>query len=259
MNYNTRAKYYNYYRKADKRLTKKIIQLLDLKPGSTILDVGAGTGNYSVSMHDMGYNIISLEPEKKMIEQCTDTKIQWLHSSVESIPLYNNSVDGAIIINAIHHFSDIHKAFKELKRVIGKGSVIIVTFDSHIACKQWIFDYWPELIEYELSNYLDFNILKHHIVDSTGGKLVEYTYKLPYDFDDIFAATLWKRPQLLLEHKDIRYAMSIFSSLDNETFNNGLNKLKLDIISHNWEKKYTYLLDKDEWDVGCRLLKLTIF
>ena len=49
MNFDVRAKYYNYYRKADDRLTKKMIELLDLEPDSTILDVGAGTGNYSTS------------------------------------------------------------------------------------------------------------------------------------------------------------------------------------------------------------------
>jgi len=259
MNFDVRAKYYNYYRKADIRLTKKVIELLDMEPNSTLLDVGAGTGNYSISMLNMGYNVIALEPEKKMIEQCSDNRIKWINSSVDHIPLPNNSIDGAIIVNAIHHFKDIKGAFQELKRVAGKGPIVIITFDPNIACKQWVFDYWPELVKYEYSHYLDFDVLKQCIIAATGGKLEEYIYKLPYDFEDTFAASLWKRPHLLLEHDDLRYSMSIFSSMDDKSFNDGLNKLKRDIISHNWENKYYYLLDKTEWDVGCRLLKLTIF
>lgn len=259
MNFDIRAKYYNYYRKADVRLTREIIKLLDIKSNSTILDVGAGTGNYSTSILDMGYNVIALEPEKKMIEQCSDNRLKWINSSVDNIPLQNNSVDGAIIVNAIHHFKDVQESFLELKRVVRKGPIVIVTFDPNIACRQWIFDYWPELIEYECSNYLNLDVLKRCIIDSTGGQLQEYIYKLPYDFEDIFSASLWRRPNLLLEHDDMKYAMSIFSSMDDKSFNDGFNKLKHDIIFHNWEDKYYYLLNEDEWDVGCRLLKIMMF
>lgn len=259
MTFNVRAKYYNYYRKADVRLTKRIIELLDCEPPSTLLDVGAGTGNYSISMLNIGYNLIALEPEEKMSAQCSDQRIQWVHSSAEHILLPDKSVDSAIIINAIHHFKDIKGAFQELKRVVRKGPVIIVTFDPNIACKQWVFDYWPELVEYEHSHYLDFDVLKQYILDSTGGKLEEYIYELPFDFEDTFAASLWKRPHLLLEHANLKYSMSIFSSMDDKSFNDGLNKLKRDLLTHNWENKYHYLLNKTEWDVGCRLLKLMIF
>ena len=258
MNFDIRAKYYNRYRKADIRLVKEIIKLLDVKSNATILDVGAGTGNYSVSMTDMGYHIVALEPEKRMMDQCSDSRIKWIHSSVYSIPLENSSVDGAVIINAIHHFEDIKKAFQELKRVIGKGTIVILTFDSTIACKQWVFDYWPTLVEYECTNYLEFEFLKYCVVNATKGKLSEYIYKLPYDFEDVFSASLWKRPNLLWEYRDIRYAMSLFESLDEASFQKGLNRLKYDVENHNWEKKYAYLLNESEWDVGCRLLKLII-
>lgn len=258
MNFDVRAKYYNQYRRADIRLVREVIKLLDIEPNSTILDVGAGTGNYSVPMTDMGYNIIALEPEKRMMEQCSDNRIKWIQSSVCDIPLEDSSVDGAIIINAIHHFENINRAFQELKRVVGKGTIVIFTFDSAVACKQWIFDYWPALIEYECANYLEFSFLKHCIVNTTGGKLSEYIYKLPYDFKDVFSASLWKRPSLLWENSDIKYAMSLFESLDEAYFCEGINRLKYDVEYHNWEKKYAYLLDEDEWDVGCRLLKLII-
>lgn len=258
MNFDMRAQYYNRYRKPDVRLTKKMIKLLDLKSNSTILDVGAGTGNYSISMLDMGYNVIALEPEKKMIEQCTDSRVQWINSSVYDIPLQNSFIDAAVIVNAIHHFKNIKKAFQELKRVIGQGTIVIVTFDPDIATKQWIFDYWPILIEYEYSNYFCINKLKELIINSIGVEIEEYIYKLPYDFKDIFSASLWKRPEMLLNNADLKYAMSIFNFMNEKSFNTGLQKLKDDITFHDWEKKYHYLIDEEEWDVGCRLLKLTI-
>lgn len=258
MDFDIRAKYYNRYRKADTRLVKEIIRLLDVKSNSTILDVGAGTGNYSVSIADMGYHIMALEPEKKMIDQCSDNRINWINSSVYSIPLENNSVDGAIIINVIHHFKDIERAFQEIKRVVGKGTIVILTFDSAIACKQWIFDYWPALVEYEYTNYMEFEYLKCCLVNVTKGELSEYIFKLPYDFEDLFSASLWKRPNLLWEYGDIKNAMSLFESLDEASFQKGLSRLKYDVENHNWENKYAYLLNENEWDVGCRLLKLII-
>ena len=259
MSFDIRAKYYNIYRKADMRLTREIIKLTGAKSDSLILDVGAGTGNYSISLINMGYNVIALEPEKGMIEQCFDKRVNWICSSVYKIPLANNSVDTAIIVNAIHHFKDLEMAFLELKRVVGKGTIIIFTFDPDIACKQWIFEYWPSLVKYEHSNYLPINKLKYQILNAVGGNLEEYIYKLPSDFEDVFSAALWKRPSLLLESSEIKYAMSIFNSLDDTSFNCGLSKLRQDFISRKWEKKNQELLYVYEWDVGCRLLKLEIF
>ena len=53
MNFDVRAKYYNYYRKADIRLTKKVIELLDMEPNSCLLikQLSVTSNSYICSGH----------------------------------------------------------------------------------------------------------------------------------------------------------------------------------------------------------------
>ena len=60
--YNSIGHGYNYTRKPDRRIVETIVNLLDLLPGKTIADIGAGTGNYSNEIADRGYKIVAIEP-----------------------------------------------------------------------------------------------------------------------------------------------------------------------------------------------------
>lgn len=232
-----------------------MINISGAKPESVILDVGAGTGNYAISLLERGYHVTALEPEIEMIKQCTDASVKWLNATVYDIPLKDYTVDIAFVVNAIHHFRNVDNAFRELKRVIGSGTVVIFTFDPDIACRQWFFDYWPELMSYERTSYLPLERLKEILRISTGGSMTEYVYQLPNDFEDLFAAALWRRPKLL-QDSNLRHVMSIFQSIDDISFYHGYHNLMCDVESGDWEKRYSELIKANEWDVGCRLLKL---
>ncbi|MCI3922153.1 hypothetical protein MO973_18150 [Paenibacillus sp. TRM 82003] len=52
MKYDQIGKTYNRTRMPDQRITERIISYLGQPPGSTIIDIGAGTGNYG---YDCGY------------------------------------------------------------------------------------------------------------------------------------------------------------------------------------------------------------
>jgi len=60
---------YNQNRTADHRVLAVIKELLELPSGSTIADVGAGTGNYSNALADLGYKLEAVEPSMEMRRQ----------------------------------------------------------------------------------------------------------------------------------------------------------------------------------------------
>ena len=258
MNFDARSEIYNKYRKADWRLTNKIVDLLSLEKGSIIADIGAGTGNYSIAIQNQGYQVIAIEPSIKMIEECSDSRnILFVNSPAENILLNDNIVDGTIIINAIHHFKNLAQAFYEVNRISKPGPLLILTFDPMICRKIWLYDYWPHLRTYIDEYYLNINILKELLRKIFDTEIEEIAYNIPIDFEDTFASALWGRPHLLLEEKR-RSAMSLFNFMDSKQLKYGLKRLENDLLTKKWEKKYSYLSGLDSYDVGYRFLLLHI-
>jgi hypothetical protein len=58
--YNRIGKKYNLYRRGDERIIHTLIDLLGLPKKSFILDVGAGTGNYSLGLCERGIQRLGL-------------------------------------------------------------------------------------------------------------------------------------------------------------------------------------------------------
>ncbi len=139
---------YTKNRSADPRITREIATLLDLPPGSIIADIGAGVGNYSNALADLGYDVKAVEPSKQMREQATPSShVQWLEGAAESIPLPANSVHGVIAILSIHHFASIRDAASEFHRILPTGPVVIFTLDPREGEPFWFRDYFPEIYD----------------------------------------------------------------------------------------------------------------
>jgi SAM-dependent methyltransferase len=86
--YNHIGKTYNTTRHADTRIAQRIVQELDINTPATILDIGAGTGNYSYELANMGYRVIAMEPSEVMRTQGKQHRnIIWKEGVAESIPL----------------------------------------------------------------------------------------------------------------------------------------------------------------------------
>lgn len=67
--YNSIGSHYNSNRSADSSVTPIIKELLGLTEGSIVADIGAGTGNYSNALADLGYRIKAVEPSEEMRKQ----------------------------------------------------------------------------------------------------------------------------------------------------------------------------------------------
>ncbi|MEK3808137.1 class I SAM-dependent methyltransferase [Bacillus sp. FSL H8-0547] len=127
-----------------------MLQELGVKPFSTILDIGAGTGNYSYELADSGYDVIALQPSKIMRTQARKHKNpNWKEGFAEQIPLEDNSVDGIVCTLASHHFQDLSLCFREMKRVLkDDGKIVIFTLDPRLCNEDcWLFDYFKSILE----------------------------------------------------------------------------------------------------------------
>ena len=240
---------YNRTRSADKRIVSELVRLLGLQKGTTIADVGAGTGNYSIAMAKAGYKIKAIEPSTAMISHSLqDLDVEWLVGCAENIPLRTGSVDAAISILALAHFSDIEHSFSEMARISNNGPIVIFSFDPEIGKRTWMYDYFPFFWDL----FSDIPTAKEMV--NILGRYTNLTpqiipFELPSDLTDNFAAAAWKNPHLYLE-PEYRNNISSFRMTDPQIVDKSVKQLASDLESGRWNQLYGNVQHLDKYDAG---------
>ena len=229
---------YSNLRKADPRIAAQIHAALG--DAKTVLNVGAGTGNYEPTDRQ----VTALEPSAEMIAQRPAGSAPVVQGHAEALPFADNSFDAAMAVLTVHHWTDQPKGLSEMRRV-AKGPVVIYTFDTADR-SLWLFDYWPEFATLDEAMMLP--ISEH---ENWLGPVEIAPVPIPADCSDGFLAAYWKRPEAYLDIR-IRSGISSFWLVDN--VDEGLARLSGDLQSGAWHRRYSHLLELDEIDAGYRLV-----
>ena len=252
--YNSIGKGYDTTRQSDPRIVATIVELLNLAPGKTIADIGAGTGNYSNAIAAKGYKIVAIEPSAVMQAQAlSHPDVRWLTASAENITLPNNSVDAAIVVLAMHHFSNLDMAIAEINRIVDGGNIVIFAFEQDKISDFWLTDYFPYFIQDTSQTFPATKIIAEKLVEITGRNVEVIPFFLPRDLSDMFAAAGWCKPEIYL-HKNVRNGISSFAKMSPEELKTGIDRLAADIDNGSWYKKYGAILDLKSYDAGYRII-----
>lgn len=95
---------------------------LDLRPGRTVLDVGAGTGKLTRELVGTGATVLAVEPVPAMravLEQLVPTA-RAMDGTAESLPVEEETVDAITVAQAFHWF-DVPRTLAEFHRVLRPG------------------------------------------------------------------------------------------------------------------------------------------
>lgn len=111
------------------RLEKKIISdLVKVRPGDKILDVGCGTGHFSVFFKSLGAEVAGLDPSAEMLEQAPslyrDKEVKFMEGSAYRLPFPDRSFDLVTMITVLELLEEPKKAIEEAFRV-SKGKVFL--------------------------------------------------------------------------------------------------------------------------------------
>ena len=107
---------YNETRKADAFIVSRILDLLDCEKSDKILDVGCGTGNYTIEISKNDFEIVGIEPSEKMLSEAKtkNQKINWVQGVAENIPFENESFDVVTIGYGLRNTPDYLTVLKEI-------------------------------------------------------------------------------------------------------------------------------------------------
>ncbi len=116
---------------AEEQYSLPIIEGLE---GETALDVGAGTGRFSLNLARNGWKVTALDPNSDMLSIAKraaaneSLPIQFIHSPIEdgkSVP--SASFDLVVCALTLCHVSDLRGAVKEFFRTMAPGGHLLIT------------------------------------------------------------------------------------------------------------------------------------
>lgn len=224
-------------RKPDPRIARIIESALG--PAQSVLNVGAGTGSYEPA----GRSVIAVEPSREMIRKRGSTATEAIQASAEHLPFDAESFDASMAILTIHHWHDKEAGLREMRRVT-RGAIVLLTFDP--SQRPWLTDYLPQQIALD-----DEQMPRMSDYERWLGSVKIMPVPVPHDCSDGFLHAYWRRPAAYLDPY-IRSGSSSFSAIGGaET---GLQNLKRDLETGEWERRYGELLALDEYDAGYRLV-----
>jgi ubiquinone/menaquinone biosynthesis C-methylase UbiE len=107
-----------------------LAQRLDLGPGRTVLDLGAGTGKLTRSLVETGARVLALEPGDEMRARLMAAvpEAEPVAAGAEAIPLGDGSVHAATAAAAFHWFR-LDEALPEIHRVLRPGGGLALVWN----------------------------------------------------------------------------------------------------------------------------------
>jgi SAM-dependent methyltransferase len=224
-------------RKPDPRLAGIIQSALGC--ARAVLNVGAGTGSYEPTDR----SLIAVEPSHEMIRKRSPAAAKAIQANADGLPFDDKSFDASMAILTIHHWPDKEAGLREMRRVT-RDRIVLLTFDpSH---RPWLTDYLPELAaldEAQMPAMLDY--------ERWLGSVQIAPVPVPHDCSDGFLYAYWRRPMAYLDPY-VRSGSSSFWAISNVEA--GLQNLRRDLETGEWDRRYAELLTLDAYDAGYRLV-----
>jgi len=116
---------------------ERMAERLNIEPGSTVLDVGSGTGvfiPFLLSRIGSQGRLVALDFAEEMLNRARakgfNGYIEYLHADVTSIPLRDEIFDVVVCYSSFPHFQDKPRALAEINQVTKSGGRLLICHTS---------------------------------------------------------------------------------------------------------------------------------
>lgn len=115
------------------RLEKELVfSLIDIKPGELVLDVGCGTGNYTIELVKRGVDAIGIDSSEEMVAYArikaknANIETSFHTSDAMNLPFPDSTFDMVISNGLLCFLKEPEKALMEMRRVLKPGGRLVV-------------------------------------------------------------------------------------------------------------------------------------
>lgn len=249
--YNSIGLTYNTTRKVDPYLLERMYNLLSPQKDKQYLDIGCGTGNYTIALVKKGMQFTGVDPSEVMLTEAKakSSKVEWVSGIAENIPFNDETFNGALGILTLHHWQHIENGLKELFRVLQpKSKLVFFTSSPEQMEGYWLNHYFPRLIKVSGEKMPSVEKVTE-LAQNAGFNFVEVeNYFVKPDLQDLFLHSGKHNPELYFK-EEIRKGISTFAALSNKAeVEKGLAHLREDIDSGKFESiKQQYENNKGDY------------
>ena len=159
-----------------------------------LVDVGGGTGNYSLALAEHGWQPVVVDRSPDMLARARAKGLAVAVGDASALPVPDGAVDAVALISMLHHVPDWSAALEAARAAVRPGgTVVVMSFTREHLEVHWIFRYLPAALAHFAG------------VHQTGAELLAAlpgAEVLPVRYADLVdgsMAALCRRPDLLLD------------------------------------------------------------
>ena len=104
----------------DARWRRRAVSDLRLAPNNVVLDVAAGTGDFTRELHRQGHRAVATDLSYNMLDTARGVP-ERVQADASQLPFRDASFDGVTCGYALRNFTDLQGAFQEMARVLRPG------------------------------------------------------------------------------------------------------------------------------------------
>ena len=228
---------YDHTRQTDAYLLGRLLMLLELPPGSPVLDVGCGTGNYTTALQVLGMDMTGVDPSEKMLSEARTKHpdVTWSHGTAEDLPLPDGAFSGAIATLTTHHWTDLEQGFREVRRTLKEEAPFVLFLATpEQTSRYWLAHYFPRAIQRSCEALPSTGATRNALKKAGFQIVAEEPYDVRPTLQDLFLYAAKEDPARYLD-AGFRKGISTFAALaEEDELEEGLDRLGRDIADGSW-------------------------
>jgi SAM-dependent methyltransferase len=190
VDYASLAREYARHRRVRPEVLRNLIDTGELDSDSQVLDVGCGTGNYTIALERaVGCSCWGEEPSEQMLARARERSrsAHFKMGRAEQLDHPAGFFDLVLSVDVIHHVGDRAAHLREAHRVLKNGGRVCTVTDSEeiVRRRQPLSVYFPETVEVDLQRYPRISDLRAMMVEAGFGELREAVVEFVYSLTDI--------------------------------------------------------------------------